>query len=80
MVFLATTRRGYDAYMALNQTAGLWISTAVLTEEELRRLRSEGRHVTTFAHAVGTDDPDVLSEAIATIREHHPSESIWVEG
>ena len=80
MVFLATTRRGYDDYRALNTRAVLWVSAGVLSEEELKHLRSEGRSVTTFAYEVGPNDPELLSEAVATIREHHPSESIWVEG
>jgi hypothetical protein len=79
MVFLATTRRAYDDYIALNTQAALWLSAAVLTDEEVRRLRSAGKKVTTFAHEVRSDHPEVLSEAIATIREHHPSESIWVD-
>jgi hypothetical protein len=79
MVFLATTRRGYDDYLALRTKAALWISAAVLTDDELEQLRSQGRNVTTFAHEVRSDDAEVLSEAIDTIREHHPNESIWIE-
>lgn len=78
-LFLATTRRGCDDYIALNTAAALWLSATVLTEEEVRRLRSAGKSITTFAHEVRSDDPEVLAEALATIREHHPNESIGVD-
>jgi hypothetical protein len=55
MVFLATTRRACDDYTALNTEAALWLSATVLTHEEVRRLRSAGKSVTTFAHEVRSD-------------------------
>ena len=36
MVFLATTRRGYESFMTLNAAAALWLSAGLLTADELR--------------------------------------------
>lgn len=79
MVFLATTRHAFDDYVALNPDAALWVSATMVGDEEVRRLRSAGKSVTTFAYEVRPDDPELLSEALATIREHHPNQSIWVD-
>jgi hypothetical protein len=79
MAFLATTRRAFDDYVALNIDAALWVSATLVGDEEVRRLRSAGKSVTTFAYEVRSEDPELLSEALATILEHHPNQSIWVD-
>lgn len=38
MVFLATSRRGYEAYVALDLGAALWVSAGILFLYELRDL------------------------------------------
>jgi hypothetical protein len=80
MIFLATTRQGYEAYRTLNTESALWISAAVLAADEVYRLRAGGLNVTTMAQVVRSNDPGALADAIASIQEHHPGEHIWVEG
>jgi hypothetical protein len=75
VVFLATSRRGYDAYMSLNSCAPLWLSAGILSPEEIGALRAREYNVTTFSYVVSHTDPGVIS----TIQEHHPDEPLWIE-
>lgn len=79
MVFLATSRRGYEAYLALDSSAPLWVSAGILSLHELRDLRVRGYSVTDFSYVVNPNDPEVMMDASSTIREHHPDEPLWVE-
>ena len=79
MVFFATTRKGFDEYIALNVTAPLWLSASVSNGYEVRRLRDAGKNVTTFDYEINSSDAEVLADAIDTIREHHPRDSIWAD-
>jgi hypothetical protein len=79
VVFLATTRRGYESFTTLNADTDLWISGGVLTAEELTQLRARGLKITDFAHEISSNEPDEIADAVSTIREHHPGEPIWVE-
>jgi hypothetical protein len=79
VVFLATTRRGYESFTSLNADADLWISGGVLTAEELTRLRARGLKITDFTGEISSNEPDEVADAVSTIREHHPGEPIWVE-
>lgn len=79
MVFLATTRRALGDYIAMNTEGSLWISASLAAEDQVACLRSAGKNVTTFSHEIRSDDKESLADAVATIREHHPDESIWVE-
>ena len=79
MIFFATTRRGYDEYKALNTPSALWVAANVPTDSELSRLRSEGRQATNFNLEIDPRDPEAIADAITTIREHHPGQTIWVE-
>jgi hypothetical protein len=65
--------------MALHPEAALWLSGGLLTVEEIRQLRDRGVNVTDFAHEIGSSDLDALADAVSTIKEHHPGESVWVE-
>ena len=79
MVFLATTRRGYEAYMTLSPGAALWLSAGILSSRELRDLRARGHSVTDFSYSIDQSDPEAMMDAVSTIREHHPHEPLWVE-
>jgi len=79
MVFLATTRRGYESFTTLNPDANLWVSGGVLTTEELAQLRARGLKITDFTHEISSGEPEEIADAISTIREHHPGEPIWIE-
>lgn len=80
MVFLATTRPGYDAYLALHSRAALWVADGVLTTKELEELRASGINVTNFTRSIDFTDLAALADAMRIIRGHHPGETLWVEG
>ena len=79
MVFLATSRRGYEAYISLNAGGALWVSAGILSPHELSELRARGYSVTNFSYAVSQGDRDAMMDAVSTIREHHPDETLWIE-
>jgi hypothetical protein len=79
VVFLATTRRGYESFTTLNADADLWIAGGILTAEELKQLRARGFKIADFTHQISSNEPDEIADAVSSIREHHPGESIWVE-
>jgi hypothetical protein len=75
MVFYVRSRRAYDELLQLlgDSPSPLWVERDVLTNEELFRLREEGRDVTNF-----TIEPGPEPE-LSIIRMHHPDQVIWVE-
>jgi hypothetical protein len=79
VVFLATTRRGYESFMTLNAGAALWLSAGLLTADELREARDRGLHVTDLSYEIGPGDFDTLADAVSTIKEHHPGQPLWIE-
>lgn len=80
MVFLILTRQGFDAYAALGRDAGpLWLAADVLAKDELAELQRSHGSVTNFGFLIEPGDWSLISEAIETIKEHHPGERVWVE-
>jgi len=79
VVFLVTTRPGYESFATLNSDAEFWVSGGVLTADELTALRARGIRITDFTHEISSNEPDEIADAVSTIREHHPGETIWVE-
>lgn len=64
MVFFAINRRGYEDFIALNFDAILWSTLGVLT--------------TVFNFQLASDDADAISDAVETIRGHHPGQTVWL--
>ena len=80
MVFLAITRAGYEAHLALGASAGpLWVSAEVLSEGELAALRKSGVEVSDFNYKIEPHEKEVVAGAVETIKEHHPGQVVWVE-
>lgn len=80
MVLFVLTRTGYiDTKSLLNQKGTiLWVNDNVLTDNEITDLRAAGFDVTRFTSHIALEQT-AISDAVSTIREHHPHESIWVE-
>ena len=81
MPHFALTRQGYDQLVKVyggSPPSPLWVNAGVLSSSELSELRAQGLQVTDFARLVPSQGQG-LHEAIATIKEHHPSSSVWVE-
>jgi hypothetical protein len=58
MVFLATTRRAYEACIALDSGAALWVSAGILSLHEIRDLRDRGYRITDFSYVINGSDPE----------------------
>jgi hypothetical protein len=78
MPFLALTRAGVAAAAQNNAKTGpIWIGSDVLSGAEIRQLRAAGTEVSVFINPVRTRDE--IEDAIPTLREHHPTNTVWIE-
>lgn len=82
MIYLVTTRKSYDQLAASSAwpPAALWVSFGVLEPSELTELRASGISVTAFTKPIDSSDLVTLTDAVDTIREHHPGQVLWVDG
>ena len=80
MIYFALSRHGYEQFASTSDPfAYLWVSGGVLSEPELADLRAKGVSVTNFSDSIDPNDQVALSEAIDTIKQHHPGQAVWVE-
>ena len=80
MVFFALTRSGYEDIEGLlvQPSAVLWVNEGVLTESEYEAIWRAGVSISKFSSRVALERAEI-EDALATIQEHHPNTSIWVE-
>lgn len=57
----------------------LWLAGGCFSEKDVFRLR-ERKPVTVFGHPIDPRDGDAIERALATIQEHHPGETVNIEG
>jgi hypothetical protein len=81
MVYLALTTRGArDALIVLRKVEdSIWLNCGVLSKEEIEQLRANGHDVTVFTRPIDLADREAILDAVATVDEHHPNETIWSE-
>lgn len=81
MFFFVISRKSFEDYLLLEEklSAPLWVSAGILSTSELESLRCRGADVTDFSYEIGLNENEIIDDAIETIREHHPSEVIWVQ-
>ncbi|KHK51868.1 hypothetical protein PI87_20145 [Ralstonia sp. A12] len=79
MVFLATTSEGLQRALELAGSAGLpiWCGSDAVSDADYSKLA--GRNVSRFAYPLHDASAKTLQDAVDTIAEHHPGESVWVE-
>jgi hypothetical protein len=77
-VFLAVTAQGLQHALRISLGRPVWCSADAVTEHQFFKLK--GRNVSRFSYAIKPNEPEVLSDALATIHEHHPGARVWVEG
>jgi hypothetical protein len=80
MVFLALSGDGLAEALCIASSEGgaVWCGADALSEEQFAS--SGAKRLTRFTYSLQDADAEVLAEALATIREHHPRERVWVEG
>ena len=79
MVFLAITPTGLKEAMQARivKSTPIWCGSDAISEEDYRLLR--GENVTRFIFPLSGVNSDLLGDAIDTIEQHHPDQTIWVE-
>jgi len=80
MVFLISSRSGYESFVGLGVSGcALWVTAGVLSPDELGALRAHGADVTDFDYEIAEGEWDAVECAVATIKEHHPGEVVWAQ-
>jgi hypothetical protein len=81
VVFVALTNQGgrEAAKAAAASGASLWVGSDVFTAKEQEQLRESGLSLTVFSYSLRALTPEALSDALPTIKEHHPDEAIFIE-
>ena len=79
MVYLAISQRGLaEALHAANLNGhAVWCGSDAISEEEYRTQKL--KNFSRFIFPLGSAEPGEIEGAVATIAEHHPNETIWVE-
>jgi hypothetical protein len=77
MVFLAISASGLAEAISLACGAPVWCGSDAISEEAFCEL--QGQNVSRFVYPLAGQGAEILADAVATIREHHPNERIWVE-
>jgi len=79
MVYLAITPQGLThALHAVEKCAApTWCGSDAISESDFEN--SKCTTLTRFSYALRGESSEVLADAIETIEEHHPGETIWIE-
>ncbi len=78
MVYLVLETQALDEIIKLPGVA-IWAGSNVLTERNHQDLVARGFNVTRFDYSVSIACKNELENALETIKEHHPTENIWVQ-
>lgn len=81
MVHFIVTRKGYEKLVArLGYTPSpVWFGFGVINDSERAALTKAGVDVSTFTTPFTGSDGSVFEDALHTIKEHHPGDTVWVE-
>ncbi len=76
MVFVAITSTGLaEALRQASSEDAIWCGSDAIPQAEYLRMNRPG--LTRFTYSLAGLEPD--DGAIATVEEHHPGQTIWVE-
>jgi hypothetical protein len=81
MVHFILTRKGYEQLVArLGRTPSpVWFGYGVIDDTERDALAKAGVDVSTFTTPFSRSDGSEFEDALHTIEEHHPGDTVWVE-
>jgi hypothetical protein len=81
MVYLALDSEGArEAVEVCSVTkSALWVTADSMLEADLQAARQKGISVTNFSSLTSNATSEEIRDAVGTIREHHPSETIWIQ-
>ena len=79
MIFLAITPKGLEDALSIARKSGaqVWCGADAISEDKYRE--TTGGHLSRFNYELGARDREVIEDALDTINEHHPDETVWVE-
>jgi hypothetical protein len=79
-------------FLALNPTAALeaislarlsgaavWVGSDAMSHDEHYRIASEGVNLTRFEYPLSAADAATVEDALDSVLEHHPGETVWVQ-
>jgi len=76
MIFLAITPSGLtEALRVAGAADAVWCASDAISEKEYEA--STARNLSRFIYELG--DRELIDDAINTIEEHHPGQTIWIE-
>jgi hypothetical protein len=78
MVYLVLETRAFNEVIKLPGVI-IWAGSNILTELNHQDLVAKGFNVTRFDHSVSCLNKSELEDALETIKEHHPTENIWIQ-
>lgn len=81
MVFLVLSRQGYDDLIRQlsHAPSPIWVNTDILSDAEMVSIRDTGVNLTNFLFRIDPSSLDEIADAVDTVRQHHPDDTIWVE-
>jgi len=59
--------------------SAVWVGSDAMSHNEHYRIAASGVNLTRFEYPLSGVSAEVIAEALATVAEHHPGESIWVQ-
>lgn len=59
-------------------SATVWLGADAITEAGHQEHHRNGYKITRFSYELAHATLDIIEDALLTIKEHHPSEVIWV--
>ena len=76
MIFLAITSTGLaQALRAATENDAIWCGSDAISEADYAA--RQWSNLSRFAHSL--EDRVLIDDAVSTIEEHHPGQTIWVE-
>jgi len=76
MVFLAITPTGLaQALRAATESDAIWCGSDAISEADYAA--RQGPNLSRFAYSL--EDRVLIDDAVSTIEEHHPGQTVWVE-
>ena len=81
MVFLVLEPEAVAEVIAVARQTGaaVWIGSDAMAHDEHRRIVGEGVNLTQFTYPLSRTGDAVVEDALSTVVEHHPGETIWVQ-
>lgn len=79
MVLLAITPSGLEDALRLaeGRETAIWCGADAISDGDYAKLKHN--NVSRFVYGLAGEGQDVLADAIATIEEHHPNQTIWIQ-